>query len=189
MDGLFVVSHHMGTAPFCITLVTTAVVVALVRGKRREAALWLLLGISTYLLQKGLKLAIGRPRPDLWRGPVVLSSYAMPSGHALAAATFYPLLARGAAELWPQRAGRIWLLAIATAFFVGFGRLYLGVHWPSDVVVGWTIGAGQTWFGMRWADRPASTSGDSATAASGSDSSTPSASARAAGDETAPPSA
>jgi undecaprenyl-diphosphatase len=148
LDVLFRISHEMGTLGFGTALVVIPILVALLLKKPNEALLWAALGISTYLLQAGLKVAIARPRPELWIGPIALSSYAFPSGHALSAATFYPLLAWAAATRWPERKRIAYAIGVTVAFYVGFGRLYLGVHWPSDVIAGWTIGAAQTCLGV-----------------------------------------
>ncbi len=153
LDAVFLFSHELGTIWVCTAVVLLAVVWHAWRREPYEVLLWVALGISTYLLQKGIKVAVGRIRPDLWLGPIKLSSPAFPSGHALAAATFYPLLARIAARRWPSRAAWLWGAGVLVALFVGFGRLYLGVHWPSDVLAGWAIGAAQTVAGVILIDK------------------------------------
>jgi undecaprenyl-diphosphatase len=155
LDVVFVFSHHLGTGPFGLVLVLTMVCLWWWRGDRTEARLWATLGLSTYVLQLGLKHLIARPRPELWSGPIHLSSFSMPSGHALAAATLYPLLARSVAKRWPAAAKPAYLAAVVMALYIGFGRLYLGVHWPSDVFAGWLLGAAQTGLMIRWTDKRA----------------------------------
>ncbi|KOG29048.1 phosphatase PAP2 family protein [Streptomyces resistomycificus] len=95
------------------------------------------------LLQQAMKAAVGRPRP-VWPDPVDSAHYsAFPSGHALTATVVCGLL------LWLLRrhgAGRVWwrtALAVTVISVVGVGltRVWLGVHWPSDVVGGWLLGA------------------------------------------------
>jgi len=144
LDSAFWLSSELGNLPFCAVLVSLLSLFHLRRGERAEALLWLLLGLTTLGLQEGLKVVVARPRPHLWPWLIAPSGYAFPSGHALASATFYPLLARDVGRRWP--AGRLlaWSLAFLLALFIGVGRLYLGVHWPSDVVAGWALGAGQT---------------------------------------------
>ena len=143
-DTLFLISHGLGSAWFCAVFVVGTVTFHWVRGRRDEALMWAVIGIATYLLQLGLKAYFARPRPALWRGPVFHTSFAFPSGHALAAATFYPLWAWYGARRWPSAARGCWVAGALMAFYVGFGRLYLGVHWPTDVLAGWTLGALQT---------------------------------------------
>ncbi len=153
LDALFWLSNQLGTTIFCTALTVSAVAFWIGRKNQREALLWVALGISTYVVQKGLKLTFARPRPDLWVGPVPTpESFSLPSGHAVAAATFYALVARGIALHYPKYSRAAYAGGAVMAFYVGFGRLYLGVHWPTDVVAGWTLGAAQTLLGF-WAVR------------------------------------
>lgn len=149
LDDMFYVTHILGTAWFCTGLVTVAALWWWWHGDRHEAALWAALGLSTWALQKALKILIARPRPELWEGAVSLSSFAFPSGHALAAVTFCALIGRTALRGWPHARRRVIASVGLGAALIGVGRLYLGVHWPSDVAAGWALGALQTWLGIR----------------------------------------
>ena len=153
LDTLFWLSHQFGTAWFCVPLIVAAAVWNRRRGDGAEALLWLALGLSTYLLQEWLKFLVARPRPFLWPPLVSVASLSFPSGHAVASATFYPLLARdwSRRRLGPSTAA--YAAAALFALFIGFGRLYLGVHWPTDVLAGWAIGAAQTLVAIRVRDR------------------------------------
>lgn len=144
LDRLFWLSHHMGTFRFWAVVASVAIVWSWKRGDRIEAGLWLGLGLSTWALLEGLKPLVARPRPELWPRLVPESDFSFPSGHALASATLFPLLAHTLARVRPDRAAQAYALAVALALFVSFGRLYLGVHWPSDVLGGWALGATQT---------------------------------------------
>ncbi|MER6145285.1 phosphatase PAP2 family protein [Streptomyces sparsogenes] len=94
-------------------------------------------------LQQGVKAAVGRERPH-WRNPVDSAHYAaFPSGHALTATVAFGLLLwvmarRGARAVWLRVVA---LLAVVSVAGVGFTRVYLGVHWPTDVLAGWLLGA------------------------------------------------
>ncbi len=154
LDQLFLLSHELGTLRACTVLVLGAVAVHLVRGERRLALLWLLVGLSTFALQSGLKAAFDRPRPALW--PRLLPSPrdpSFPSGHAVAAATFYPLAALLVGRRRPAWRRAAWVTAAGLALWIGLGRLYLGVHWPSDVLGGWAVGALQVAVAARWLGR------------------------------------
>jgi undecaprenyl-diphosphatase len=153
LDVAFRLSHELGTLQTCTVIVVVAVAWLLWRGERAEALLFVVLGLTTLDLQEGLKALFARSRPHLWPWLVPQSDYSMPSGHALASATFYPLLAWAVARHWPRAALPAYAAAVGLALFIGTGRLYLGVHWPSDVVVGWALGAGQTTLGIALVER------------------------------------
>ncbi|MFE0643708.1 phosphatase PAP2 family protein [Streptomyces sp. NPDC058877] len=112
--------------------------------RERRAALWV---VGTLLfavgLEQGLKALVGRDRPR-WSDPVDSAQYAaFPSGHALTATVACGLLLWVLALHW--RAGwRGWGtlagVAVASVLGVGWTRVYLGVHWPSDVLEGWLLG-------------------------------------------------
>ncbi len=101
------------------------------------------------LLNAGLKHLVGRPRPPMPLAET-LTTFGFPSGHALlAAATWVPLAALLASGE-PRLALRRYAIAIgiAVAAIVGLTRIYLGVHYPSDVLAGWIIGL--TWARLCW---------------------------------------
>lgn len=152
LDMLFRLSHELGTLPFSAVLVLAAVAWHRRCGERREALAWLVVGLTTLVLHLSLKPIFGRPRPDLWPRLVGDSDFSFPSGHALVSAAFYPLLAWVTLRL--RRVAFV-LVGVGLPLFVGFGRLYLGVHWPTDVLAGWTLGAAQAAAAIRWT-RPAS---------------------------------
>jgi undecaprenyl-diphosphatase len=115
----------------------------------RRLRMAVLLGITmlgTAVLDVVLKLAFHRPRPVTFFGPTP-SSYSFPSGHAFASLCFYGALA---AILSARARGRvaklcIWAAAALLVGMIGFSRVYLGVHYPSDVIAGYCAGA--VWVG------------------------------------------
>lgn len=89
---------------------------------------------------------MGRPRPPLaWAVPEISAhGYAFPSGHASQAAAIYGLIAvllAGQVRGWAGKV-TVWTVAVLAAGAVGFSRLYLGVHWLTDVLAAWALGAG-----------------------------------------------
>ncbi len=131
--------------PLTMRLLCAAMAVWLVwRHSAWWLALWLVAACALgTLLQQGLKAGVGRARP-VWPDPVDSAHYAaFPSGHAMTATVVCGLL------LWLLRrydAGRVvWRTAVTVAVVsvagVGLTRIWLGVHWPTDVLGGWLLGA------------------------------------------------
>ncbi|MEV5927620.1 phosphatase PAP2 family protein [Streptomyces cellulosae] len=125
-------------------LCAVAVVLLLRRPGARWTAGWLVVVVAlSTAVQQGLKAALGRARP-VWSDPVDSAHYAaFPSGHAMTATVVLGLL------LWllhRHGVGRLlWRTALVVAVVsvagVGLTRVWLGVHWPTDVLGGWLFGA------------------------------------------------
>jgi undecaprenyl-diphosphatase len=111
--------------------------------RKNHAALWLLLSTgSGMLLSTVLKMGFDRPRPDLVPHGSIVYTASFPSGHSLMAAVVYLTIGTLLARVQPRRRLKIYLLTVAIllTLMVGISRVYLGVHWPTDVLAGWTIG-------------------------------------------------
>ncbi len=114
---------------------------ALLRWKR--AAKWLAITIAgALLLDITLKWAFHRPRPVPWYG-VAPHSYSFPSGHALVSFCFYGVLAGLVTGRLRSRKLRLvcWMVAVALVALIGISRIYLGVHYASDVLAGYLTAA------------------------------------------------
>ncbi|BBK38465.1 phosphatase PAP2 family protein [Allostella sp. ATCC 35155] len=112
----------------------------------RQHASVLLLALSVLggtALSAGLKLVFDRPRPDLVAHLADIHTASFPSGHAMLSAVAYLTLAGLVARVQPRPALARFVLGsgIALTGLVGISRVYLGVHWPSDVLAGWCLGA------------------------------------------------
>jgi len=104
--------------------------------------LFIVAGIATYFLKVVLKAAFDRPRPNLVVALVEEHSASFPSGHALFAFVFYGLIAWLIIQKKSSQNIKIIviLLAVVLILAVGISRVYLGVHWPSDVLAGYFVG-------------------------------------------------
>lgn len=120
-------------------VVEGAVLLGLLLARQRRAALFFLLSVGgAGALNLFAKLLLARARPTLWVSIAPETSYSFPSGHAMGAAALALTLVF---LLWPTRAR--WMavgLGLAWALLMGWSRVYLGVHFPSDVLAGW-VGA------------------------------------------------
>ena len=136
-------------------LVVIVTAYLLLAGKRATAALLVGSAVGAALVSHGTKLLIGRARPDVVVHLVDVSTYSFPSGHALLSASIYLTLGALLARQFPQSALRRYFIAVAASItvLVGLSRVYLGVHWPSDVLAGWLVGALWAWGCWRLARR------------------------------------
>ena len=134
-----------------LTFVTLAATAYLVMTGKTHAALLVLVAVGGgMLLSTALKLGFARPRPDLVPHGVRVYTASFPSGHAMLSAVTYLTLGALLARVQPQRRVKAFLLglAIALTVLIGMSRVYLGVHWPSDVLAGWCGGA--AWASLCW---------------------------------------
>lgn len=132
------------------TVLTLAVIVSagllLVRRLWLTAALIVVATLSGSFVVQLLKTRFGRMRPDIVDHIVAASGRSFPSGHSANSAIVYLTLAGLATQVVRGHATRRYILAaaIVLVLLIGVSRVYLGVHWPSDVLAGWS-------FGMLWA--------------------------------------
>jgi membrane protein DedA with SNARE-associated domain/membrane-associated phospholipid phosphatase len=136
---------QLGSLRFVATLVALTALLLVLRTRRLEPAALLVTAVAgTTLLVLLVKLLVGRARPQVGGMLVLVDSASFPSAHsAQAVATYGALayLAGRAAPRWGQRVAA-WTAATLIVLLVGFSRLYLGVHWLSDVLGGFALGAG-----------------------------------------------
>ncbi len=112
------------------------------RGYRRDATLLASVVVTTTLLTTALKGLIGRERPPASNALLALpESFSFPSGHTTASLALGGVLAYLSLHSSMSRAGRVLGIAFAIAYpvLVGTSRVYLGVHWPSDVLASWML--------------------------------------------------
>lgn len=112
---------------------------------RRAAMLYLLAAVlGGQAISSALKTAFDRPRPEFFPHGVQEHTASFPSGHSMLSTVALLTLAAMLARHQPRKRLRMYLVAVAVliSLAVGVSRVYLGVHWPSDVLAGWSLGAG-----------------------------------------------
>lgn len=116
----------------------------------REGLLLIGASASGLLLVNVFKVGVGRERPPLAMHVVAVSNASFPSGHAALSAVVYLTLATLTAHFVQRRRVAIYALVVGIALtaLVGLSRVYLGVHWPTDVIAGWAMGA--AWAMVWW---------------------------------------
>ena len=127
-----------------ITLIAISAVSFLAITRRMRAAITVGVAVGVgALLSQMLKWGFDRPRPDLVPHGTVVYTQSFPSGHAMLSAVVYLTLGALLARMHPQRRAKvsIYAIAVVVTVLVGASRVYLGVHWPTDVLAGWSLGA------------------------------------------------
>lgn len=130
-------------SPLVVTLVATlATGFVLLRGRVRTALLLVAGSAGGYALNHALKALFERERPSVVPHLVEESSASFPSGHSMVGLVVYATLGALLARVVPGRREKLYLLgtALAVSVAIGLSRVYLGVHYPTDVLAGWSVG-------------------------------------------------
>jgi undecaprenyl-diphosphatase len=138
-----------GTAVLLLIVLAAAVYLLLLR--KRHAALFIVVAIgSGQLLSSMFKWGFDRPRPDLVPHASYVYTASFPSGHSMMAAVTYLTLGALLARMHAPPALKAFFLGMACLLtvLIGISRVYLGVHWPTDVLAGWA--AGSVWAIICW---------------------------------------
>ena len=148
----------LGSAPI-LTLLTLLILGHLILSRRYRVAL--LVAASTAggeILNTSLKNAFDRARPEAELHVVKVTSTSFPSGHAMAASIFYLTIGALLARMAHRRREKAYFVAVALVLtgLTAFSRVYLGVHYPTDVLAGWAAGTAWAllcWFVADWLAR------------------------------------
>ncbi len=137
---------------FTFTWLFTAAAAGFFALTRRWRTLGIFLGaiVGASVLDAVLKLSFHRARPEIVPHLTQVDNASFPSGHAMISAAIYLTLGALLASSQASRGARLYVLglSVVVTILIGLSRLYLGVHWPSDVLAGWSAGA--AWALMFW---------------------------------------
>ena len=137
---------------FTFTWLFTAATAGFFALTRRWRTLAIFLGaiVGASVLDAVLKLSFHRARPEVVPHLTQVDTASFPSGHAMISAAVYLTLGALLASSQTSRGARLYVLGLSVivTLLIGLSRLYLGVHWPSDVVAGWSAGA--AWALLFW---------------------------------------
>jgi undecaprenyl-diphosphatase len=145
----------LGGIPVLVTI-ALAVIGFLFITKKSHAAWMVCWSVSGGMLVSSLlKWLFSRPRPDLVPHAAVVYTHSFPSGHAMLSAVVYLTLGALLARTHSDVRAKLYLLGVAALLtvLVGISRIYLGVHWPTDVLGGWAVGSSWAlfcWLVMLW---------------------------------------
>ncbi len=142
LTQVMVGASNLGSMPSLIVVALAVAAWLRWRGRRGDVLLVVGGAMGAFALGPLLKIVVARPRPDVAERVVLVDSWSYPSGHSLNSLSVIGLLTVLAVleRPGPLRRTLLTALGVLLVLTVGFSRVYLGVHWPSDVLGGWLIG-------------------------------------------------
>ena len=161
----YVAEHRVGWLTAAMRIITdlgddvVLLIVVLAAGVilRRQTSSWrpllvlLAIAVGAIELERTIKLIVARPRPPAaWR-VFHETGWSFPSGHATHSTAVYGSVAYLATHirvLGQRRRVAIWVTAIGACFLIGISRVYLGAHWPTDVIGGWILATVWLWIAL-----------------------------------------
>ena len=148
-------------------IATGAVATLLLLRLRREAVLLVLTVALGWAIDWAIKVSVGRPRPAIVPHLTEAGGSSFPSGHAFNSAVVYLAIALAFATLSARESVRLTVIgtALLVSLAIAWSRVWLGVHFPTDVAAGWLGGVGWAFFAAGLLQRPAGAMADSDTAA------------------------
>ncbi|MCF7835612.1 MAG: phosphatase PAP2 family protein [Candidatus Marinimicrobia bacterium] len=140
----FLFFTYLGNWQFITSLSAIIAIILFLLKERRKLVFFLTGVVGGEVLYYSLKLLFHRARPDAIFSLIIKDGYSFPSGHATMSFLFYGIVAYALFYLLKKNWQKIFLIISFSVFIflIGFSRIYLGVHWVSDILAGWVFGAG-----------------------------------------------
>lgn len=140
LDRVMLTITTLGNPRVVVPVAAVSLVILWLQRYKQEAKIFAIACLGGTILNTGMKLAFSKPRPELWHRLITETSFSFPSGHALGSVVLYGFLAYVLSIHYPKYSQIIYTLAGVLIIAIGLSRLYLGVHWPTDVLAGYGIG-------------------------------------------------
>jgi undecaprenyl-diphosphatase len=139
-DAIMKAASFIGSYTVVIPIVILTAVLAIHAHKRRAAVILTIDAVVVMTANWLLKLYFSRQRPALFDKVPLPKSFSFPSGHSMCAVGIYGVVAAVLITLYPRSRSLVIAVTILLALMIGLSRVYLGVHWPLDVVAGFISG-------------------------------------------------
>jgi membrane-associated phospholipid phosphatase len=140
LDRIMLFFTALGDPPTVVTIFLIASVWLLLKRRYSDVIRFAIVCAGGVFINQGMKLFFAKPRPELWPRLITDPTFSFPSGHAVGSMVVYGFVAYILAKELQQY--KLYIYAIASIFIVAIGlsRLYLGVHYPTDIIAGYGIG-------------------------------------------------
>jgi membrane-associated phospholipid phosphatase len=140
LDAVMLKITALGNPEFVVVVVVLSLGWLWWSKRRLEAKVFAIACLGALILNQGLKLCFAKPRPQLWTHLIAESSFSFPSGHSFGSLVLYGFLAYVLSRQFIRFTPWIYGVAAGIIAAIGASRLYLGVHWPTDVIAGFAVG-------------------------------------------------
>ena len=141
LDSIMLTITGLGNPPMVVAFIVGTTFWLWRKRKSLQLKIFALICLGGIVFNMGLKLVFTKTRPHLWNQLIVETTFSFPSGHALGASIMYGFLAYLLATEFPLFSLLIYVFMIGLILMIGFSRLYLGVHWLTDVIAGYLVGS------------------------------------------------
>ena len=140
LDGVMLTVTQLADASVVVFIVAVTLGILWWYNHRSEAKIFAIACLGAFILNTGMKLVFAKPRPQIIPSLIPETSFSFPSGHALGGFVMYGFLAYLLSAHFPKFSKLIYTLAVFAIAAIGLSRIYIGVHWPTDIIAGYGVG-------------------------------------------------
>jgi membrane-associated phospholipid phosphatase len=140
LDGVMLFVTALGDPAMVITVFISTIAWLGMKRRYPDGIRFIIVCVGGLLINQVMKLFFAKPRPELWARLISEHSFSFPSGHAVGSMVVYGFIAYILARELPIYQRYIYVAASILIIAIGFSRLYLGVHYPTDIIAGYGVG-------------------------------------------------
>ncbi len=140
LDGVMLFVTALGDPGIVITVFISTIAWLGMKRRYIDVIRFTIACTGGLLINQVMKLFFAKPRPELWARLISEHSFSFPSGHAVGSMVVYGFIAYILARELPIYQKSIYVVASILIIAIGFSRLYLGVHYPTDIIAGYGVG-------------------------------------------------
>ncbi len=140
LDGVMLFITSIGDPGMVITVFISTIAWLGMKRRYSDSVRFLIICAGGVLINQVMKLFFAKPRPELWTRLISETSFSFPSGHAVGSMVVYGFIGYILAREFPIYQRYIYTAASILIIAIGFSRLYLGVHYPTDIIAGYGVG-------------------------------------------------